>query len=142
MNIQTILMAYRGSDTDKQALAWLCRLAKQTKANLILVYVLTVSYAHPVDAEEAPGVSDAERLLEEAEAIAQKEGVTVSVDLVQARDAGSGIISEAEIIKADLLVVTDRRHLFFMENPIGHGTVAYLFRNAPCPVWVCYPPEV
>lgn len=142
MNVQTILMAYRGSETDKQVLAWLCRLAKYIKANLILVYVLTVPYAHPVDAEEAPGIAEAERLLEEAEAIAHKEGVTVAIDLVQARDAGSGIISEAEITKAELLIVTDRRHLSFMENPIGHGTVAYLFRNAPCPVWVCYPPEV
>jgi len=141
MNVQTILMAYRGSDMDKQALSWLCRLTKHTKANLILVYVLAVPYAHAVDAEEAPGVAEAEKLLEEAEVIAHKEGVTVAIDLVQARDAGSGIISEAEITKADLLVVTDKRHLFFMENPIGHGTVAYLFRNAPCPVWVCYPPE-
>ncbi|MCS7273130.1 MAG: universal stress protein [Fimbriimonadales bacterium] len=138
--MRTILMAYRGTEHDKRVLRWLCRLAKHTRSNLRLVYVLVVGYTHAVDAPEPPGVHEAEQILLEAERIAQEEGVVATADIVQAREAGQGIVSEAEEVEADLLVLTDTRHLLPEENPLGVGVVAYVMRHAPCPVWVCYEP--
>lgn len=138
--MQTILMAYRGTEHDKQVLRWLCRLSKQTRCNLRLVYVLVVGFSHEVDAAEPPGAREAEQVLLEAEHIAEAEGVPVAADLIQARDAGIGLVTEAEEVEADLLVMTDRRHLIPMENPLGLGTVAYVMMHAPCPVWVYYEP--
>ncbi len=138
--MRTILMAYPGTEHDKRVLRWMCRLAKQTRSNLRLVYVLVVGFSHEVDAPEPPGAREAEQILLEAEHIAETEGVPVAADLVQARDAGIGLVSEAEELEADLLVMTDHRHLIPMENPLGLGTVAYVLKHAPCPVVVYYEP--
>ncbi len=138
--MKTILMAYRGTEQDKRILRWLCRYAKQKRAELKLVYVLTVGFGHEVDTPEPPGVKEAEQALLEGEHIAQEEGVIVSADLVQSREAGTGLVEEAEVVEADLLVMTDTRQLILDDNPLGTGTVAYVTQNAPCPVWVCYEP--
>ncbi|MER3403213.1 MAG: hypothetical protein C4337_08000 [Armatimonadota bacterium] len=140
MRMQTILMAYRGTEHDKQVLRWLCRLSKQTRSDLRLVYVLVVGFSHEVDATEPPGAREAEQVLLEAEHIAEAEGMPVAADLIQARDAGIGLVAEAEEVEADLLVMTDRRHLIPMQNPLGLGTVAYVMMHAPCPVCVYYGP--
>jgi len=138
--LRTILMAYRGTEEDKHVLRWLCRVAKQTRAQLRLVYVLTIPFTEQVDTPEPAGLQQAEQMLLEGERIAEREGVIVSADIVQARDAGSGLVSEAEELDASVLVMTDRRHTLPLENPLGYGTVAYVLRHAPCPVWVCYAP--
>jgi nucleotide-binding universal stress UspA family protein len=138
---RTILLAYRGTEEDKQVLRWLCRVVKQTRAQLRMVYVLTVPFTEQVDAPEPEGLQEAEQVLMEGEHIAEQEGVIVAADIVQARDAGSGLVSEAEELEANLLVMTDHRHLLPLENPLGYGTVAYVLRHAPCPVWVCYAPD-
>jgi nucleotide-binding universal stress UspA family protein len=138
--MRTILMAYRGSEHDKRVLRWLCRLAKHTRSNLRLVYVLAVGYTHAVDDPEPPGAKEAEQMLLEAEHIAQEEGVIAAADLVQAREVGQGLVSEAEEVEADLLVLTDHRKLLPLENPLGVSVVAYVMRHAPCPVWLCYEP--
>lgn len=138
--MRTILMAYRGSEQDKRVLRWLCRFVKHSRSNLRLVYVLAVSYAHEVDAPEPPGAREAEEMLLEAEHIAQEEGVVVAADLVQAREVGPGLVSEAEEVEADLLVLTDHRKLLPTENPLGVGVVAYVMKHASCPVWLCYEP--
>ncbi len=138
--MRTILMAYRGSEHDKRVLRWLCRFAKHTRSTLRLVYVLVVSYAHEVDTPEPPGVHEAEQMLLEAERLAQEEGVVIAADLVQAREVGQGLVSEAEEVEADLMVMTDHRKLLPMENPLGIGVVAYVMKHAPCPVWLCYEP--
>lgn len=138
--MRTILMAYRGSEQDKQVLRWLCRLAREKKSNLRLVYVLMVGFAHEVDDPNAPGAQEAERILLEAEQIADEEGVPIAADMVQARDVGIGLVREAEELEADLLVMTDHRHLLPLESPLGLGTVAYVLKHAPCPVWVVYEP--
>jgi len=138
--MRTILMAYRGTEEDKRVLRWLCRLAKQGRTHLRLVYVLTVPFTEQVDVAEPAGLQQAEQMLLEGERIAEREGMVAAADIVQARDAGSGLVSEAEEVEAALLVMTDRRHLLPMENPLGYGTVAYVMRHAPCPVWVCYAP--
>lgn len=137
---RTILMAYRGTEEDKRVLRWLCRVAKQSRANLRLVYVLVVPFTEQVDAPEPAGLEQAEQILMEGERIAEREGVIATADIVQARDVGSGLASEAEELEASLLVMTDHRHLLPLENPLGYGTVAYVLRHAPCPVWVCYAP--
>lgn len=138
--MRTILMAYRGSEYDKRVLRWLCRYVKHTRANLRLVHVLVVGYTHEVDTPEPPGVREAEQMLLEAEHIAQSEGVVIAADIVQAREVGPGLVSEAEEVEADLLVLTDQRRLLPEENPLGVGIVAYVMRHAPCPVWLCYEP--
>jgi len=133
-------MAYRGTEDDKRVLRWLCHIVKQSRANLRLVYVLTVPFTEQVDVAEPKGLHQAEQMLMEGERIAEREGVVATADIVQARDAGSGLVSEAEELEASMLVMTDRRHLLPLENPLGYGTVAYVLRHAPCPVWVCYTP--
>ncbi len=138
--MKTILMAYRGTEQDKRVLRWLCRYAQQKHADLKLVYVLTVGFSHEVDAPEPPGMKEAEKALLEGEHIAEEEGIIATADLVQSRDAGTGLVEEAKAVEADLLVMTDTRQLILDENPLGTGVVAYVTKHAPCPVWLCYEP--
>ncbi|GIV09456.1 MAG: hypothetical protein KatS3mg019_1547 [Fimbriimonadales bacterium] len=137
----TVLMAYRGNEHDQKILRWLCRFVKHTRGNLRLVHVLAVGYTREVDDPEPPGAQEAEQMLLQAEHIAQEEGVVIAADLVQAREVGQGLVSEAEEVEADLLVLTDHRKFLPDENPLGVGVVAYVMKHAPCPVWLCYEPK-
>lgn len=132
MAIEHILMAYKGSPEEERVLQLLCRLARAWDAQLTLVHVVEVPFTLPVDSAEVPGLQEAERVLEHAEGIARKAKVQIHADLVQAREAGSGIVEEAEHIKADLIVAV---------NPLGKPslpdaplsrTLQYLLQHAPC----------
>lgn len=144
MNIQRILFPYTGVDEESDLLVMICRLAKALKASVTVLQVVEVPLSLPEDAPAAslPKVEEAHQLLECAELIARRNGVTVDVEVMQARDVGPGIVRVAESMEADLLVVAGVRSAHHPDEPIG-DTISYLLRHAPCPIWVgCQPKTI
>lgn len=139
MEVKRILMPFTGRAREEEVLTLVGRFAKALRAQLFVVYVLEVPLELPVDTPNAPGLREAEEVLERAEQTAGRAGINVNTDIVQTRDAGVGIVEEAETIHADLIVMSghwDARH---PDNPIG-DTIRYVLKHAPCPVWISCTP--
>jgi len=87
----------------------------------------------PLDADLREQLAEADRLLDEARAIAAPYGVRVVERVVRARNAGAAIVDEAERRGTEIIILGaprgSHRHIF------GH-TVDYVLKNAPCRVMV------
>jgi APA family basic amino acid/polyamine antiporter len=87
----------------------------------------------PLDADLSAELAEADRLLDEARAIAAPYGVRVVERVVRARHAGRAIVEEAERRVSEIIVLgapRGRHRAIF-----GH-TVDYVLKHAPCRVMV------
>jgi anti-anti-sigma regulatory factor/nucleotide-binding universal stress UspA family protein len=132
---QDVLVPLIGGVAPEAATALACRLAKSDgqKPRIHLVYVLEVprllTLTAPLPEEEAV----AARVIEGAEAIVRREGLTPVTYVTRARDAGDEIVHQARQIGANIVVLT-----YVPEDEAGDDVrgrvVAALLSNAPCEV--------
>ncbi len=133
-----VVIALNGGSSD----ARIVRLAvtAATGAELIAVHVVEIDWTLPLDADIAGGSEEAQRLLDMAEAVADKSKAQLETVLLQARDVGAALVDEATERGADLLVVgLPYRMRFGGDFAIGR-TIPYVLKNAPCAVWVVREP--
>jgi nucleotide-binding universal stress UspA family protein len=84
---------------------------------------------------------DADKLLNEALAIADESGCEAVAEVVQARDAGPAIVDEARDHSCALIMlglVRDTK-THNPRNDLGK-TIPFVLANAPCRVWVVQDP--
>lgn len=126
-----ILVPVSGTDTDGEAVRLGCRLARRGKAKVIVVTVLEIRRSLALGTVQDAEMDRAEKLLENAEAVATELETVLETELLQARDAGPAIVEEIAHWKADLVVVgmpfRERFGEFFMGK-----TAPYILRHAPC----------
>lgn len=109
-------------------------------AELVAVHVVEIDWTLPLDADIAGGSEEAQRILDMAEAVADKAKARLETVLLQARDVAAALVDEATERGADLLVVgLPYRMRFGGEFAIGR-TIPYILKNAPCAVWVVREP--
>ena len=109
------------------------RLATERAGRIVLLRVIVVPLELPLDADLAAELAEADRLLDEARAIAAPYGVRVVERVVRARHAGRAIVDEAERRVSEIIVLgapRGRHRAIF-----GH-TVDYVLKHAPCRVMV------
>jgi nucleotide-binding universal stress UspA family protein len=134
------VIALNGGSSDKRIVRLVSEQARLTKAELIAVHILEIDWTRPLDADIAGNSDDVQRVLDNAEAIAEESKVRLEPVLLQARDVGAAIVDEAVERGADLLVVgLPYRKRFGGEFAIGR-TIPYILQNAPCAVWVVRDP--
>ncbi len=136
MKITNILVPVTGSPLDEEAIALGCTIARRDKAKLLLLHIIEIQRTLPLSAESAPEIERSEKLLERAEQAANKCGVAVETDLLQARAAGPALVDEAVARGIDLIVMNvpfkiKPDHLY-----LG-ATTTYVLNHAPCRVWLC-----
>ena len=122
-----------GTTADDEVMKLACQLAKQSKAKVWVVYVLTVKRTLPLDAEITPDVKKAEEVLDHIATVAEDEGYEVETDLLQAREAGPTIVDEAREREADLILMGVIYKRIFGQFSLGN-VVPYVLQNAPCEV--------
>jgi len=122
-----------GTTADDEVMKLACQLAKQSKAKVWVVYVLTVKRTLPLDAEITPDVKKAEEVLDHIATVAEDEGYEVETDLLQAREAGPTIVDEAREREADLILMGVIYKRIFGQFSLG-SVVPYVLQNAPCEV--------
>lgn len=122
-----------GNSVDDEAIILACDLAKKSKAQVYVVYIIEVPRTLPLDAQIDSEMQIAEELLTRAEDIATEEDYEVETDLLQAREAGPGIVDEAVERKVELIImgIPYKRRLGIFN--LGNAT-RYALREAPCPV--------
>lgn len=140
--LDSLLVPIDGSEASLRALAVACEIARRRKkCSVSVLHVIEVPRRLPLEADLGVELELGERILEQAEALAKKHGVTLNGDLLQARQAGPAIVDEATERGTDAIVMGIDYH-----RP--HGTFQlgrlpqYALVHAPCEVWLIrYPLE-
>ena len=96
MEFERILVPVDGTETDEEAISLACTISKVSgKTRVFAVHIIPVERALPLDAELSSAINKSEGILAKAEEIAEKQGVKLETDLLQAREVANAIIDEA-----------------------------------------------
>ncbi|MFN8632583.1 MAG: universal stress protein [Chloroflexota bacterium] len=131
-----ILVPIKGNPTDVEVLELACQIAERSKAQVYAIHVIEVKRTLPLDAELQDEAERGEDLLNHAEQIGERLGVTIHTDLLQARDVGSAIVDEVLERGIDLVIIGILLKKRFGDLDLG-STLPYVLKNAPCRVWAC-----
>ena len=133
MKPKKILVSINGSTADRDSVELACIIAKKSKAEVYVVYVIEVKRSLPLDAEINEDVVTAENILDLAENIAADNDYVVKTDLLQAREAGVAIVDGARERETDLIIMSlNYKKRFGMFN-MGRA-IPYVLEEAPCRV--------
>jgi nucleotide-binding universal stress UspA family protein len=134
-DVHRILVPCDGSDICFGALELACDVARRTGGQVYAVHVIVVRRSLPIDDPMVVESRRGNEILARAEGIGAKLGMKVDTELLQARDAGSSIIDEAENLAVDAIFLG-----LELKERIGEPTVGakidHLLREAPCQVWI------
>jgi nucleotide-binding universal stress UspA family protein len=131
MNAKRVLVPVKGDGAGEEAFRLACKLSKQNKAKLYVLYVIEVAQELPLDAAVDP--SQGEDILNRIEVLGQDEKYPVEAEYLQARHAGPAIVQEAIARKAELIVMGIPYKNRYGSFTLGE-TASYILKNSPCPV--------
>src|SRR4030042_5873745 len=133
MKLNRILVAMRGSAADEEAVKLACELAKKSKAEIYVVYLIEMNRSLPLDAVIESDIAKAEKVLTRAEDIASENDYELETDLIQAREAGPAIVDEARERKIDLILMGLHYKKRFGAFDLGKA-IPHVLEEAPCRV--------
>ncbi len=127
------MVAASGIGVDEEAIKLACDLAKKSKAEVYVVYVIEVKRSLPLDAVIESEIEKAEKVLTRAEDIAADRDYEVETDLIQAREAGPAIVDEAMERDVDLILMGLSYKKRFGAFSLGRA-IPHVLEEAPCRV--------
>ena len=133
MRFLKILVPVGGQETDKEAVGLACKMAKEAKGKVYVIYVIKVKRSLPLDAEIETEVRKAEEILSHAEEVADEQDYDIETDLLQTREVGPAIVDEAMERNTDLILIGMDYRKRFGQFDLG-DTISYVLKNAPCRV--------
>ena len=137
MKFLKILAPVSGEKQDKEVIELACKLAKESKGKVNVVYAIQVKRSLPLDAELESEVRKAEEILNHVETIADENDYKVETDLLQTREVGPAIVDEAVEQGTDHILLGMRHRRHFGEFNLGE-VIPYVLKNAPCNVIVLF----
>jgi APA family basic amino acid/polyamine antiporter len=133
LEYRSILVPIVSGEQSREAVELAARLATERAGRIVLLRVVVVPLELPLDADLTEQLEEADRLLDDARAVAAPYGVRVVERVVRARNAGRAIVEEADRRVTEIIVLGAprgmHRHIF------GH-TVDFVLKHAPCRVMV------
>lgn len=133
MKVSRILVPLAGYAIDADIVRLAVAIGKPAKAELVAMHVIEVQWNRPLDAVLELETTRGEDLLSAAEELARSLGGRLGTELVQARQAWSAIIDEAQNRGADLIIVGMPYRKRLGKVAVGR-TVQNVFVEAPCEV--------
>ena len=131
-----VMVAIRNPEHVNDLMSLACQLAQGMKAELMVLNVVEVGPALPLDVESEALESPGRKALERAAHVTSETfGGEAHTRLVRARDAGPAIVEQAAQYGADLLVLGYHGKHGLGEILLG-STVQYVAAHAPCRVIV------
>jgi len=113
-----------------------CRLATE-HASLTALSVIEVPMMVPMDAHMIEEETAAKRVLDAARAIAHNYGVSFSVRIVRARDAGEAIVQEAIRDNTEIIILSaPRKPRSSRRADLFGRKVQFVLKHSPCRVMV------
>jgi basic amino acid/polyamine antiporter, APA family len=135
-----ILVPLLDAKESERAIEIACRLAADRGATVTALTVIEVPVTLPIDAQMIEEEAEARRVLEVAHAIADSYGVSISVRVARARDAGEAIVEEARRATTEIIILRAPRNRGSGRARLFGGTVDFLLKHAPCRVMVAAAP--
>jgi basic amino acid/polyamine antiporter, APA family len=135
-----ILVPMKLGEIGEEMVATAVKLAQERNASVEALHVIRVPLEHPLEAELWDEEERADASLAEAKLLGSDHGVEVHGHTVRARSIGQAIVSEAERLDVDLIVLGSsprwrRQSRFF--SP----TVDYVLKKAPSEVLIVAFPQ-
>lgn len=139
---RTILVPLSDDPESLHAVPAACRLAADDAGSLVGVFVIGMPSALPLEAHMFDAESRARETLGRARAAAEAHGLRFSGRIVRAHGVAEAIVSEAERLRADLIVLaTHRRIARRPGTQIFDEVVRTILADAPCRVSVIAAPQ-
>jgi APA family basic amino acid/polyamine antiporter len=133
LEYRSILVPVVSGPQSHEAVDVAVRLATERAGRIVLLRVIVVPLELPLDADLGDQTEEANRLLDEATALAAGYGVRTVERVVRARHAGRAIVHEAERRGSEIVVLGAPRG---SHKAIFGKTVDYVLKYAPCRVMV------
>ncbi len=132
-----ILVPLIGSKITREALVMACELASEENASIFALSAVEVPLNLPIDTLSPDEAALAQKLLDDAEEVADEFGVKLFKKIIPGRPAGIGrvIVDEAIKTKSQIIMIGAERKRRVGERFFGR-TVEYVLRKAPCKVLV------
>lgn len=138
--VKRVVLGLNGGPTDPRVVRLGCQLARDGHAKVSGIHIVEVDWGHDLAEDISSNNEAAAAILDRAEVLAEKMGLSLQTSLLQARDVGAALVDEAAELDADLIVVgLPYRKKFGGEFAVGR-TVPYVLKNAPCTVIVLREP--
>jgi nucleotide-binding universal stress UspA family protein len=138
--VKRAVLHLTGGPVDRDVVEFGIKLARADATELVAVYVVEVDWRHDLDDELDPQREVASRALDVAEGLAERARVRLGTQLLQARDVGAALVDEAVALDADAVVVGLPYQVRFGGDFAIGMTIPYVFKNAPCRVFVVREP--
>ena len=135
-----IAVVVDGKRLDIELVRLACLMAKKARRKVHLVHVIEVPRTLPLKATLTKESEQADKLLNEAMAVAEDAGCDAVAEVVQARDAGPAIVDEAKDHACALIMLGLVRDTHNARNADMGKTIPFVLANAPCRVWVVQDP--
>jgi APA family basic amino acid/polyamine antiporter len=133
---RTIVVPVKRTGESEEALVAAARLAAQRGATVVVLHVIEVPLALPLDARLPEEQDVAESLLDDAQAFVESYGVRAVTRLLRARKAGPAIVEEVRRRNAELVLLGAPRQEMAGRRALFGRTVDHVLREAPCRVLV------
>lgn len=133
MQYRRILVPVSGTPVDADTIKVAVAIAKADHAEILVVNVIEVQWNRPLDAILEEATEKGELLLEGATALAEKTGVKLETELLQAREAAAAIVDTARERRIDLIILGMPYRRRFGRTYVGR-TVQDVYIGAPCAV--------
>ncbi|MBV9103891.1 MAG: universal stress protein [Candidatus Eremiobacteraeota bacterium] len=133
--IGSVIIVFSEEIHSEHMLALAARVARRERAELRAIYVVEVPHTLPVDAEMEKEHRAALDVLATAEAIARKNNVEITTEVVPARQVWQGVLDLARRIDAHLIVLGSYREGRYAEAPLGRN-IEMIAAKAPCDVLI------
>jgi nucleotide-binding universal stress UspA family protein len=132
----SILVPIGGTSADHAALQLAALLLRENPGGQVaLLHVIEVPFDRQLDAEDDAALTDANRILEEADTFLRSHEIETRISTVQARAAGAAIVDDAAEQGADLIIMALPYKQRFGGQWDAGRTVPYVMRNSTAPVW-------
>ena len=99
-----LLAVLNGTDTDELIIETSCNISRQTKKSITAIYVILIPRDKPVDQEIQSSTITGERVLQDAETLAEKLKIKIKGQILQARSKGIAIVNYAKQENVDILI--------------------------------------
>lgn len=145
MKISSILVSLKGLAGEDEILDLAFQLASagerraKQRVKIHVIHVVEVPQALALDTDLPSLMAHGETVLADAEKAATLRALEIHADLLQARSAGIAIVDESLERAVDLILLGAQYRRRHGEFDLG-TTLPYVFKNAPCRVWVARAP--
>jgi nucleotide-binding universal stress UspA family protein len=136
-----LMVALRDPESVESLMTLAVHLAHGMDAELVVLHVVEVPPATPLEAEDEVLDHEGKEILAAARRVAERSSKEISTELLRAREAGEAIAGEAKDRGTELLIMGYHRpHPHALGELLLGSTVQYVAHHAPCRVLIQIPP--